>query len=348
MTERPAQYIYSPAESTTRFVEYVNHLYSTEGIRFGVPSIDKRILPMRPGEVIGITGRPGHGKSSLQSYFAIQTARDIIKRQAEDEIVLFVTWEQPIEVQEAFFQSGLQERPGDFTYSISDLAWQKVDQQKVIEKAARSRVYSPIWVAGRSLKDANKRIPPMFVDTLFDEISRIKEDHGVRPVLVCFDYLQRIPTRGRGEQRNLQVAEAILNTSELAKSVGCPVILGVQAKSEIDHRDDKLPKMGDTYYSAELAHVVDKHFGIMKPIKYYEPGKMMDFNFGEERHHIPVDDFSLLIQMDKQRMERGMWRFAVRFDMSKMQISDFYFININSDLTDPERYQENGRQRIAT
>ena len=68
---------------------------------------------MRPGEVIGITGRPGHGKSSLQSYLAIQAARQIIRRQAKDEIVLFVTWEQTIEAQEAFFQAGLAMNRGN-------------------------------------------------------------------------------------------------------------------------------------------------------------------------------------------------------------------------------------------
>lgn len=319
-------FIYSPAESTSRFVEYVKYLYETPGMQFGVKSIDKHVLPMRPGEVIGITGRPGHGKSSLQSYLAIQAGRQIIRRQAKDEIVLFVTWEQTIEAQEAFFQAGLaMNRGNDYEYSISDLAWGRADKKKVIKKAIQNRVWNPIWVAGRSIKDANKKIPPMFIDALFENIGSLKEDHNVRPILICFDYLQRIPvsTKNR-EQRNLQVAEAILNTSELAKSVGCPIILGVQAKAEVDKRPakERVPTMGDTYYSAELSHVVDKHFGIMKPIKYWDEGVQFDYN----GHPIDIDDHTLIIQLDKQRFEQGKRRFAVRFDMAKMEIMDYKFI----------------------
>ncbi len=80
--------------------------------------------------------------------------------------------------------------------------------------------------------------------------------------------------------------------------------------------------MGDTYYSAELSHVVDKHFGIMKPIKYHEDKAMINFN----GHYLTVDDYTLLIQLDKQRFEQGRRRFAVRFDMSKMEISDYDFM----------------------
>lgn len=336
-----SKFIYTPAESTTRFVQYVNHLYDTPGIKFGVQSIDRQVLPMRPGEVIGITGRPGHGKSSLQSYFALQEARRIIDRgTTESEIVLFVTWEQSIEVQEVFFQAALQ----GYEYSISDLAWVRADRHKVIEKAIRNRVYNPIWIAGASLMGGMGDGGPMFVDLLFEEIERIKDEHGVKPTLICFDYLQRMPVR-KGDQRNLQVGEAIIQASYMAKAVACPILLGVQAKAEVDHRDNKIPTMGDTYYSAELAHVVDKHFGIMKPIKHYERGHMLGFTFDGKQHHIPVDDNTLLIQLDKQRLEQGMRRFAISFDMARMKMSDFDFININDEYKDPAHYAPtNGKQ----
>jgi replicative DNA helicase len=341
MAAKP-KFIYTPAESTTRFVQYVNHLYDTPGIKFGVPSIDKKVLPMRPGEVIGITGRPGHGKSSLQSYFALQEAKRIIADgTTESEIVLYVTWEQSVEVQELFFQAALQ----GYDYSISDLAWGRADRQKVIEKAIKNRVSNPIWIAGVSLmhQDATEN-QPMYIETLFGEIERIQDDHGVKPTLICFDYLQRVPVQNtRSEsQRNLQVAAAIMETSNLAKRIGCPILLGVQAKAEVDHRDNKIPMMGDAYYSAELAHVVDKHFGIMKPIKYYEKGHMLGFTFDGQQHHIPVDDNTLLVQLDKQRLEQGMRRFAIHFDMARMRMGDFDFININDEYKDPEFYR-NGK-----
>lgn len=336
------KFIFTPAESTSRFVQYVNYLYDTPGIKFGVPSIDKRVLPMRPGEVIGITGRPGHGKSSLQSYFALQEAKRIIAEDKTDsEIVLYVTWEQSLEVQELFFQSALQ----GYEYSISDLAWGRADRHKVIEKAIKNRVANPIWIAGISLVSMMSQPggvnQPMYVESLFGEIERIKDDHGVKPTLICFDYLQRVPVQNEA-QRNLQVSAAILETSNLAKRVGCPILLGVQAKAEVDHRENKIPTMGDTYYSAELAHVVDKHFGIMKPIKYHEPGEMLGFNFGGKKHHIPVDDNVLMIQLDKQRLEQGMRRFAIHFDMARMKMADLDFININDEYKDPEFYR-NGK-----
>jgi hypothetical protein len=292
---------------------------------------------MRAGEVIGITGRPGNGKSSLQSYIALQEANQIITRGTLDsEIVLYVTWEQSVEVQELFFQSALA---GDYEYTISDLAWLRADRQKVIDKAINGRVHNPIWVAGASIMDATNNAP-MFVEHLFSEIQRIKSDHGVKPTLICFDYLQRIPVRA-AEQRNLQVAEAIINTSYLAKSVAAAALLGVQAKDKVDDRNSKIPTMADTYYSSELAHVVDKHFGIMKPSKYFEMGSMFAFDIGGQKHHIKVDDHVLLLQLDKQRLEQGMQKFAVRFDMNRMTISDYDFhtqkFDWNEDKSESKR-----------
>lgn len=312
-------FIKTPAESNAAFIKYAETIRETPGIDYGCV-LDKKVIPLRPGDVLAIVARPGHGKSAFMAYMSRRAAYQIVKQGKEDqEVVLYFSWEQPVEQMEANFQAGSD-------YSVSDIGWGRADIETVISKSL-NRVNLPIWVGGKSLSDANKRQSPMTIDAIYQEIRELKNDYGVVPKLICLDYLQIIPVPGKND-RHTEVTEATYQAKELAMDVGCPIIFGVQAKAAVDSTASKIPGLGDAYYSSAVEHVADKQFGLLKPIKVHEAGRKIQVS----GHDYTVDDNLLLIKMSKQRMEQGAWTFVVNFDMSRMVMSDYNFLSLN----DPE------------
>ena len=314
-------FIYTPAQSSTNLVKYAQHLKDTPGVPFGVPSLDKKVIPARPGDVTAFVARPGHGKSSLMSYLATATAKRImaeghptLDQSQPGQAVLYVTWEQLIETQEGYIQSSKE-------YNSSDIHWGRADMEAV-KRASVKRANLPLWVAGESYY-SDKRYEPMYIDTLFDNIIEAKEKYNVQFELICFDYLQEIPVRTKGkEARHREVAEAIHGTKELAKAIKCPVHIGVQAKDAVDKTATKIPNMGDTYFTSELDHVIDKGFGLLKASRVYDRGETIGFKIGGVEYDIEVTDNLFIMNLFKQRHEAANIRFPLLFDMENMTLGD--------------------------
>lgn len=303
-------FIYTPAESTTRYIQYAERLRLDAGLDYGCV-MDNDVIPLRPGEVEFVVARPGNGKSAWMAYRARRAAQQIVDQGLDKtKAVLYFSWEQPIEQMEANFQAG-----GD--YNVSDIAWGRADLESVKNKAI-SRVELPIWLGGKSIMDTNHRGPRMTISQVFGNIRSLKDDFGVEPALMCFDYLQIIPVEGK-KDRHTEVTEATYQVKELAMDVGCPAIVGVQAKSLVDGKGSKTPDMGDAWYTSAADHVADKGFGISKPIKYVDDGEFVPFNGNEYR----VDDNLFFVKMYKQRMEKGHGKWAVNFNMATMEITDY-------------------------
>jgi hypothetical protein len=309
-------FIRTPAQSTSSFLQYAEQLRTKQSLTFGCV-MDNHVIPPHPGDVISIVARPGHGKTAFMSYMARRAAKTILDEGkyslSEDnisEVVLYVSWEQTCEEIEANMQAGDD-------YSVSDIAWGRADMD-VVRKKAFSRPETPIWLVGKSIEDANKRMPPMTFDIIYDNIQGLKEKFNVVPKLICMDYLQIIPVPEKRTRLD-EVSEASYKTKQLAIDTACPILIGVQAKEAVDKSVSKIPGLGDCYYGASISHVVDKNFGLFKPIKVYDKGKSISLN------GIPysIDDFLLLIEMSKQRMDQGSRKWAINFDMSKMAVWDF-------------------------
>ena len=147
--------VHTPADLAAEFVQWAEFIRDTPGIKFGVPAIDNLVIPMRPGELISLIARPGHGKTSLLAYFAREQAEVIRDRNgAGSEAVVYVTWEQSAEELEAFFAAN--ER-----YSLSDVAWGRADIE-AIKRYAVKRAGVPIWIIGHGIGRAGRKMPRTF------------------------------------------------------------------------------------------------------------------------------------------------------------------------------------------
>jgi replicative DNA helicase len=116
----PSIYVHSPADLGVMHVEDYKRILKYPGVQWGIPLVDKYVIPMRPGDLVVICGRPGSGKTSLLARQAKLVAQDIARRGAdESECVMYVSWEQHAEEIEAYFQA-------DATYTHTDYSWGRV------------------------------------------------------------------------------------------------------------------------------------------------------------------------------------------------------------------------------
>ena len=304
-------FLHSPADATQSYVHWAERLANEPGITFGC-IMDKFIIPLHPGDLMAVLARPGHGKSSWMAYMARREAESIIERGKQDkQTVVYVSWEQPIEEIEAFFQSG-------DAYTSSDMAWGRVPLE-TIKKRAVKRVNLPIWTIGTSLRHANIRKPIMTVDMVYQAIEAMFEEYGISPTLVLIDYLQIVPA-GRGERRD-QVTEATYNAKRLAMQIGAPIIAGVQARRSVDDYKKPLPTMSDAQWSSAIEQTADKQISIWRPSKTHsvEDHPTIDIN-GTDYFN---DEDLFVVKLLKQRFERGYGIWPVRFRPQTLELYDY-------------------------
>jgi replicative DNA helicase len=303
--------IHTPADLGAEYLAWAEKIRSDPGIQFGVSAIDRVVIPMRAGELISLIARPAHGKTSLLAYFARIEAQRIIAREMEQqEAVVYVTWEQSAEELEAFFQA-------DGEHSISDIAWGRADLD-VIRRQAVKRAGVPIWVIGHGIGRAGKRSPRMTPEIVLDAIEGMAlEFHGVKPTLVIFDYMQLIPVPGFRD-RVQQVTEVPICIKELALRIGCPAIVGVQARREVDDRAIKIPEMRDAQWASSIEQTSDKVFGLWRPCVTETHGDIIDI--GTDKY--TVNDRLLIIRMLKQRGDRGRHTWGMYFAPEYLKLAE--------------------------
>jgi hypothetical protein len=226
--------------------------------------------------------------------------------------VIYVSWEQTAEEIEAFFQSG-----GD--YSSSDLAWGRVSLDTVRRKAIK-RVHLPVWIVGESNRHAGVKRPEMTVDYVYTAIEALVSDHGLRPALMCLDYLQKIPIENQRE-RNQQVTEAANRTKQLAMRVGCPVLVGVQAGRGVDDYKNPIPTMADAQWSSAIEQNADKQLAVWRPIRTFDPADRPTVKIAGVEYSNDEDLF--VIRLLKQRFDAGFGTWAVRFRPQTLEMFDY-------------------------
>ena len=311
--ENPRLLVHTPAELAKGYVQYAEAIHENPGIPIGVKAIDDVVIPARPGNLVVFTSRPGHGKTSFLARWAKTEARRIMARGAADrECVIYVTLEQVAEEMEAFFQGG------DGKYSITDFAWGRVDLD-VIRKQSIARAGLPIWVIGHGIGRANQGAPRMFPETIMAAIESMREDFGVQPTLLCFDYMQLFPIR-EAKERVQQVTEAPIRIKEVASRVGAVAAVGAQARQEVDDYNEKIPTSRDAQWASSIHQTADKHFVFMRPAAYYPDGTLIEVE--GEQGSLQVTPNLFIMRMLKQRFAPGLHQWLLHFDPALLRLEE--------------------------
>ncbi len=103
--------------------------------------------------------------------------------------------------------------------------------------------------------------------------------------------------------------------------MGLPIIIGVQARREVDHYKHQIPTLSDAQWSSSIEQIADKQIAIWRPIKTHDPS---DEPFIEVGGNSFTNDESLfVIKLLKQRFERGYGVWAVRFEPQTLKLHDY-------------------------
>jgi replicative DNA helicase len=307
-------FVHTPAESQSGFLRFAEETASMEGVKFGC-ILDKHIIPLRPGRVMGLLARSGSGKTTLGSALLLQEARRIRDRgMSDNQCVIHVTWEQSVEEIEAYYHN----HDG---YTTTDVAWGKVPIDTLKRDAIHGeRMNLPVWVFGDSLHRTDQDTPPMTLQRVYDGIRAVRKKWRMQPRLLMFDYIQDIPVPDERD-RYSQVSQAVRQVSRLAVQIQCPILLGIQANQRTDDRADPMPGMRDTEWSAVIHQKVDGMMAIMRPRRYWTPDDMPVVMVGGKEY--PNCDELTAVRLLKQRGDKGYGTWAIHFDVTTMTISDW-------------------------
>jgi len=309
--------VHSPADLARMHIQYAESIIDQPGIKWGIPGIDKLVIPQRPGNMTVICGRPGHGKSTLLARQAKRTAANLDPRSGQ--CVVYVTWEQTAEELEAFFASNDE-------YTSTDYAWGRVPIEQV-KKQTIPRGTLPLWVIGHSLKYAGTKMPQMTPEVVYRAIETMTTgyEHEFKPVLLCLDYIQLIPVVGRHSSKVERINDAVIQAKHLAMRVGCPVMVAVQASRAVDDRTIKVPQMHDAQWCSAIEQTTDKFFGVWRPFKTEEPTRPLVF----QGRNIDITPELFVLQMSKQRFDEGRHTWMMSFSPAELEL-----VELELDVTD--------------
>ncbi len=111
--------------------------------------------------------------------------------------------------------------------------------------------------------------PALTVLDVRSRARRIKQQQGDLGVVVV-DYLQLMSSRGRAENRQVEVAEMSRSLKILARELQCPVIALSQLSRKLEERADKRPIMSDLRESGSLEQDADVVLFLFRPEQYGE------------------------------------------------------------------------------
>lgn len=327
--------VHTPAELSAAYLKWARERRDNEGVTWGVPALDKNMIAAHPGDLCGIVGRPGSGKTSLLALLAINEAKRIVSRGSQGEqCVVYVTWESSSEELANFFLTG-----GEGQHSVTDVAKGLIPMEDVEREAIRL-IQLPIFVLGKGIGRVGGNKIRMTSEVVYEAVSSIYEDFNVQPTVVCLDYLQIIPVKNLSErQAAVTAAPAILK--ELALTIAAPIFVGIQAARVVDTLAVKLPRKCDCQFSSSVEQAVDKLWGLWRPWDTEEPGTVIEMEDGQQ---YTVQKELLLIRKLKERFNEGRATVAMYFQPQYLRLAELELRNLN-DAAPPLARPSSGQER---
>ena len=249
------------------------------GVRIGLRDLDEPdkdgnfILPMHPGELMSIIARPGHGKTGFMVRWARERSHWLREQKVAERVVVYVTLEQSIEELNAF-NIAADERLSSTSMAqgeITDEEWKRCLQNSI------GRRFLPLWNIGYSGTTDKKQIP-VDLDGINGALELLSSEHHLKIDVVFVDYLQRIPYN-RAESKTVGVSDNLDGLKNIALQQHCPVIIGVQARREVDDKADPIPEMDDGAWTSNIEQTSDRVLSLVRPRNYRDEGAY----FGQTR-----------------------------------------------------------------
>lgn len=310
--------IYTPNDIATYTLDAVQDRQDHPGLglQTNLRSLDKWLMPLMPGELVVVLGRPSHYKSGFMSYWARQVVAQIIAwgdplKGRPQPVVVYASWEMLVEelgLYDLVERSGVDMRQAWFGAL-------EAGGMDALRGAAMRRAVCPIWMIGHSLA-RRKDFRNLTLPGVREALLRAEEVWQVRPAILFLDYLQVIEAV-EGEDMRMQVMANMKWSKRLATDLGCPVVLAAQAGREVDDRTFKLPGMGDSQESSRIEQTADKLISLWMPKITERLGDRI-----AELGDVEVTENLLIVGLRKQRLGSAGQVVALHVDAARNEIAD--------------------------
>lgn len=323
-TTNPQDLIYTPSEIVTLGLNYLDQRKANKfhGLPLGIRKIDADFIPALPGELVTIIGRPGNGKTGFMMRWARWRADEIRKAGELNRVVVYVTLEQSIEELNAF------DIAADTGINVETMARGNMTEaeRQEVNLAANQRYKKPLYLIGHSMERRKKR-PTLNIETIALALAQIESMHDETMAIdsVFVDYLQRIPIPPGSESKTIGLDDILNRLKDGALAFGCPFVVGVQAKREVDTYKNQIPEMSDGQWTSGIEQVSDKSFSVCRPRKYR--------NEGEEFDGILVQGHNqMVVKLLKQKMGAANIEYNVMFDPRYNRLDEAETVYVNLDM----------------
>lgn len=271
--------IFTPIEASNATEKYVDEIKLNDGD--GMPLYIKKMeysakdrkgfMPVKRGEIITVLGRPGNGKTGLKLRWARMRANDLARKPNNKGVVLFLTMEQMVEELRLFHVAA------ENNISASDMASGQIEDWDSVKTSLRKLHTTPLWFAGKSNARRKDRVK-ITVDTIAESLAAIEKwtgdelDQSIDSVFI--DYLQRFRSDGRDWVQFY--GDTVNALKDLAGDFSTRIILGVQARREVDQRDLPIPQMDDGQWTSGIEQQSDGMISVCRPSHYKAKGESFD------------------------------------------------------------------------
>lgn len=317
----PQDIIYTPSDIVTLGLNYLDERKRNKfhGLPLGIKKIDADFIPALPGELTTIIGRPGNGKTGFMMRWARWRADKIRAAGELNRVVVYVTLEQSIEELQAF------DLAADTGINVEVMARGTMTdaQREQISVVANQRYKKPLYLIGHSL-ERRKRRPVLNIDTIALALAQIETMHDEQMAIdaVFVDYLQRIPIPPGSESKTIGLDDILNRLKDGCLAFGCPFVVGVQAKREVDAYKVQVPEMSDGQWTSAIEQVSDKSFSVTRPRKYRNEGEEFD-------GFIVQGDNQMVVKLLKQKMGKANIEYNVMFDPRYNRLDDAEITHID-------------------
>lgn len=238
---------------------------ATGAITGCIPSLDRLLGPMRPGQLLVGAGRPGMGKSAL----AVSAATGAARR---GHGVLYISLEMSApEIAGRMLADMCADHDDPIPYAaIRDGRLSDEHRRRVV--AAESEAHGlPFQIVDPGSLTTGR------LKTIVRRQARRMAAQGRKLELVIVDYLQLLQSDQKGRSNYETVSEISRALKAMAKDNDLAVFALAQLSREVEKRPDKRPLMSDLRDSGQIEQDADAVLLLLRP-EYYlrqsEPGQL--------------------------------------------------------------------------
>ena len=297
--------VFDPSLVSTLTVESISAARSNpDNLRTGIPQLDDHYVMFRPRRVNGILAYTSHGKTSLMNILA----RNFVPQLAEDEVVIYATWEDSVEDMTLSYLANTSRIPitSLFNGKLSATEWDSM------MRAATQRAATPLWVIGHSEQKEARR-PRLTMTDITAAMEYIVDKRKKKVRAVFLDYLQRINRDDKKGEMRGQYMAIMDSVKDLALDFNTCVTIGTQVGRDIKERKWKQPQDNDAQETSNFEQTCDGMISLWIPKKTEKIGDSLIEKSGVDGQAVFVTENLMLIQTLKQKKAKAPVLRAVDF-----------------------------------